>query len=187
MPDEEIHRSQSWFALAVKPRFDKAVARALELKGYETLLPLYRKRQHEGSARSKDSDLPLFPGYVCCRFDVISRTPVLTTPGVIQILGDGSVPTPLSEVEVTSLQTAIRAGFALQPFPYVQAGQRVRIDGGSLAGVEGIAMSFKQTLRLVLSITLLERSALLEVARDEVTLTACAGAMPYQLAEGGWQ
>ena len=131
--------SQQWFALAVKPRFDKAVARALEVKGYETLLPLYKKQ----GARSKVSELPLFPGYVCCRFDARTRLPILTTPGVIQVLGAGNMPIPLSEVEITSLQTAIKARIPVQPFPFVGAGQRVRINRGYLAGVEGIVISCK--------------------------------------------
>src|SRR5215831_5572589 len=50
-----------WFALVVKPRFDKAVARTLEAKGFETLVPLYTK-QHKHGPRTKDAELPLFPG-----------------------------------------------------------------------------------------------------------------------------
>ena len=96
-----------WFALVVKPRFDKAVARALEMKGYETLLPLYKKH-HKYGARSKSSELPLFPGYVCCRFDVHSRLPVLTTPGVIQVLGAGNMPIPVSDGEINSLEDGDR-------------------------------------------------------------------------------
>src|SRR5260370_22941564 len=88
--------SHGWFALAVKPRFDKAVARALEAKGYETLLPLYEKP----GARSKVSELPLFPGYVCCRFYAQTRLPILTTPGLIQVLRTANTPGPLSDVEV---------------------------------------------------------------------------------------
>src|SRR3977135_2594656 len=75
-PQESTDRANSpsetgtpqWFALGVKPRFDKAVARMLESKGFETLLPLYKKR-HRYAARCKGSDLPLFTGYVFCRFN----------------------------------------------------------------------------------------------------------------------
>lgn len=157
-----------WFALAVKPRFDKAVAQALESKGYETLLPLYKKH-HTYGARSKHSELPLFPGYLCCRFDVQSRLPILTTPGVIQVIGAGSTPIALSDVEINSLQTAIKAQLSVQPVPFVYEGQRVRITAGALAGVEGIVISSTQRLRLVLSITLLQRSVLLEIDRDQVS------------------
>ena len=87
-----------WFALAVKPRFDKAVARTLETKGFETFLPLYKKRHNYGT-RCREFDLPLFPGYVFCRFNALMRLPIVTTPGVTHILGVGNRPAPLSETE----------------------------------------------------------------------------------------
>lgn len=156
-----------WYALVVKPRFDKAVARTLEAKGFETLVPTYRK-YHTYGARSKVTELPLFPGYVCCRFDVHSSLPILSTPGVIRVIGNRSIPTPLSEVEINSLQAAINAHLPVQPFPFMNAGQRVRITSGVLAGIEGIVLGPKPRLRLVLSITLLQRSVLLEIDQDQV-------------------
>jgi transcription antitermination factor NusG len=158
-----------WFAIAVKPRFDKSVAKALEGKGFETLVPLYKK-QHRYAGRSKESELPLFPGYVFSRFHVRVRLPILTTPGVTQILGNGNRPIPLSETEIASLKTAIEARVLLQPFPFLQVGQRVRIDEGALAGVVGIVIRLKQPLRLVLSVTLLQRSVLLEIDGHQVNL-----------------
>jgi transcription antitermination factor NusG len=154
-----------WYALAVKPRHDKAVSRILESKGYETFLPLYKKR-HKYATRTKESELPLFPGYVFCRFYVQARLPILMTPGVLQVLGSGKIPIPVDEGEIDSLQTAIRAQVPIEPFPFLKTGQRARITEGSLAGVEGIVMSQTKPLRLVLSITLLQRSVLLEIDRD---------------------
>ena len=156
-----------WFAVAVKPRFDKAVARTLESKGFETLLPLY-KTQHRYAGRSKVSDLPLFPGYVFCRFNVLTRLPILTTPGVTQILGTGNNPLALSEEEIVSLRVAIQADIPLQPFPFLQTGQRVRIEEGALRGVVGLVVKIKDCMRLILSITLLQRSVLLEIDRSHV-------------------
>ncbi|HWB85982.1 MAG TPA: transcription termination/antitermination NusG family protein [Bryobacteraceae bacterium] len=157
-----------WFALVVKPRFDKAVARALAVKGYETLLPVYKK-YHKYGERSRHFELPLFPGYVCCRFDVRTMLPILTTPGVIRVLGARNMPTPLSDAEIHSLQRAIEAQLPVEPFPYVDTGQKVRITSGVLAGVEGIVLKSKPSLRLVLSITLLQRSILLEIGRSQVS------------------
>jgi transcription termination/antitermination protein NusG len=157
-----------WFALAVRPRVEEAVSKTLRAKGYDTFLPTYRK-QYLSGARSWDSVLPLFPGYVCCRFDIQNRLPVLTTPGVIQVLGSGSAPVALSDVEVSSLQAAVRANCPVQPFPYVRTGKRVRIEKGLLAGTEGIVLSFKPALRLILSITLLQKSALLEVEQGQIS------------------
>ena len=167
MPDEMM-RTPQWFALAVKPRLEEPVAKTLRTSGYDTFLPLYR-RQHSQGTRAWDYEVPLFPGYVCCRFDIRFRMPILTTPGVIQVLGAGNTPVPLSDIEVASLQAAVQANYPVQPFPYVHSGKRVRIEEGVLAGTEGIVLSFKPTLRLILSITLLQRSVLLEVEHGHVS------------------
>jgi transcription antitermination factor NusG len=161
-----------WFALAVKPRFDKAVAKTLEAKGFPTFLPLYTK-QHKYATRSKEFELPLFPGYIFCRFCAPNRLSILTTPGVTQILGFGNQPNPVDEMEIFSLQTAIRAHLRMEPFPFLQVGQKVRVHEGALAGIEGIVVSFKQCLRLVVSISLLQRSVLLEIDRDQVEVFLC--------------
>jgi transcription antitermination factor NusG len=154
--------AEQWYALVVKPRHDKVVSKTLEHKGYQTLVPLYKKR-HRCATRFKESELPLFPGYVFCRFNAMTRLPILTTPGVIQVLGAGRVPIPVDEGEITALQTALSLQVQVSPYPFLQAGQRVRIRDGSLAGVEGIVMNFKPYLRIVLSVTLLRRSVMLEI------------------------
>ena len=183
MYDDTTDRSAFWFALAVKPRFDRAVVRTLESQGYETFLPQYRRRPHHGMP-SQDPELALFPGYVLCRFEARSRSSVLLTPGVTRILGDGQTLAPLANDEVASLQTAIRAGLSLEPFPFVRTGERLRIERGALAGIEGIVMRSRAKLRLVLSITALQKSALLEVACDEFALADLPVAKPFDLAKG---
>jgi transcriptional antiterminator NusG len=162
-----------WFAVAVKPRYDKAVARMLEAKGVETFVPVYKKR-HRYATRFREFELPLFPGYVFCRFNALDRLPILITPGVMQILGTGNTPLPLSETEIASLQTAMRAELPVEPLAFLPVGQKVRISRGILSGVEGIVISDKQCVRLVLSVTLLQRSVLLEIDRDQVSAEAIA-------------
>lgn len=156
-----------WFAIAVKSRSDKAVARVLETKGFETFVPLYKK-QHRYRGRLESSELPVFPGYVFCRFNPARRLPILTTPGVTSILGTGNRPSALLETEIASLQTAFKAQIPLLPFPFIQVGNRVRIEAGVLSGVVGIVVRIGQATRLVLSVTLLHRSVLLEVDRSDI-------------------
>jgi transcription antitermination factor NusG len=67
------------------------------------------------------------------------------------------------------LQIAIKAQFSIQPFPFLRVGQKVRIRRGALAGVEGIIIRVKDSVRLVLSIALLQRSVVLEIDRDQVS------------------
>src|SRR5579859_2892809 len=75
-----------WFALQVRMRHEALVTAHLNGKGYEWFLPLYKSRKR-WSDRVKETELPLFPGYLFCRFDPQNRLPILKTPGVTQIVG----------------------------------------------------------------------------------------------------
>jgi transcription antitermination factor NusG len=162
-------RQEQWFALGVTARHEKAISRLLHQKGYETFLPVYTNR-HQYGKRSREFELPLFPGYVFCRFDLNTRLPILTTPGVIQVIGAGRVPLPIDQQEISALQTAVKANARLVPWPFWETGQKGRIMFGPLSGVEGIVMNVKDPSRLVLSVSLLQRSVLLEIDADCVSL-----------------
>lgn len=155
---------QQWFALRVKPRHEKATAWALHNKGYEEFLPQYRSRRR-WSDRIKELDIPLFPGYVFCRFDPEDRLPVLTTPGVVSVIGMGKTPTPVEASEIVALQVVVQSGLQAQPWPFLEVGQAVRIELGPLAGLEGILTDFKNRQRLAVSVTLLQRSVAVEIER----------------------
>jgi transcription antitermination factor NusG len=151
-----------WYALRVRPRFEKMVASVLLLKGYEGFLPLYIRRSR-WSDRIKNVELPLFPGYMFCRFDVNKRLPILVTPGVIQVVGIGKSPHPVDDDEIAALQSIVISGLQAEPRSYLNIGQRVRIELGPLAGVEGILTSTKGSSRLVVSVSLLQRSVSVEI------------------------
>jgi transcription antitermination factor NusG len=144
----------------VKPRHEKKVAHVLETKGYETFVPLHRQR-HRPVARV--SELPLFPGYVFSRFDLLKRLPIIMTPGVNRILGVGLQPTPLDPSEITSLRTTLDKSLSAAAVPFLQTGKKVRICDGHLQGVEGIVVLVRGRTRIVLNISLLQRSVLAEV------------------------
>src|ERR1700683_5171958 len=116
-----------WYAIRVRSKFERTVPAALSGKGYDEYLPLYRSRR-TWSDRSKDLDLPLFPGYVFCRFDEQVRLPILVTAGVISIVGIGKIPIAISEREVDAIQTMIRSGLHLQSWPQLAVGSRVVIE-----------------------------------------------------------
>lgn len=163
-----INGLESWFALLTRPRHEKVVAEALNGKGLETFLPLAQRR-HQYARRSRQFDVPLFPGYLFCRFHLSRRLPVITTPGVVQIVGAGTSPTPVSDGEITSLQIARREGIPAHSHPFLREGERVAITEGPLAGMKGIVVTEKGALRIVVSIDLLQRSVLLEIAADRIS------------------
>jgi transcription antitermination factor NusG len=151
-----------WFALQVRTRHEGCVADYLDGKGYESFLPLYKCRKR-WSDRIKEVETPLFPGYLFCRFDPEERLPILKTPGVIQIVGYNHSSTPVDETEISAIQTLVATGIPNRPWPFLHAGDTVRIQSGPLRGLQGVLVSFKGNCRLVLSLTLLQRSVAVEI------------------------
>jgi transcription antitermination factor NusG len=157
-----------WFALQVRSRYEGVAAAHLSGKGYECFLPKHKSRRR-WSDRFKEVESPLFPGYVFCRLDPHDRLPIRITPGVILIVGQGKTPEPIDESEIAAIQSAVKSGLPSQPCPFLQIGQRVRIDNGPLWGLEGVLLDFKGHHRLVLSVTLLHRSIAVQVEGAWVT------------------
>jgi transcriptional antiterminator NusG len=120
----------------------------------------------------------LFPGYLFCRFNPQDRLPILKTPGVIQVVGFNNGPAAVDEAEIRSIQTLATAGVPHQPWPFLAAGDRVRIESGPLLGLEGILIDVKRSHRLVLSVTLLQRSVAVEI--DSALITAISPTRPRQ-------
>ena len=160
--------SQRWFALQVRTRWESSTAVLLSGKGYETLLPTY-KTKRRWSKGLKEIVAPLFPGYVFCQFDVRKRLPVLVTPGVLSVVSCGRIPLPVDDGEISAIQQVMSSGLHAEPWPYLELGQRIRIESDALQGLEGILINFKGNHRIVVSVSLLRRSVALEIDRSCVT------------------
>ena len=158
-----------WFALQVRMRHEALVTAHLDGKGYEWFLPLYKSRKR-WSDRVKETELPLFPGYLFCRFDPQNRLPILKTPGVTQIVGYNHTPVAVDESEIEAIRALVASGVPNFPCAYVELGSRVKIESGALRGMEGILTELKGKRRLVLSVTLLQRSVAVEIDSDAVSV-----------------
>ncbi|MBZ5618118.1 MAG: UpxY family transcription antiterminator [Acidobacteriia bacterium] len=156
----------AWFGIRVKSRSEARAADELSMRGFEAFLPA-RRIKRRWSDRTKAVDEPLFPGYLFCRFRRPDRLRILNSPGVAYIVGFGDTPIPISDTEIGAIKTMIASKVMLTPWPYLQAGQRVWIDRGPLAGLEGLIVEAKRgNPRLVVSVNLLQRSVAAEIERD---------------------
>jgi transcription antitermination factor NusG len=156
-----------WYGIRTRTNYEKLAATVLESKGYQQFLPVYRFRRR-WSDRVVESEKALFPGYVFCRFDANNRLPIMTTPGVMSVIGFGNEPAPLNESEIEAVHAVMNSGLAAKPCPFLREGQRVRFRRGSLEGVEGILVKKESEWRLVVSIEMLQRSVAVEVDREAV-------------------
>jgi len=158
-----IDNTVNWFAVRVKSNRERVTSLGLAGKGYEVFLPEYVREASSGSARAN----PLFPGYLFCRFDVSRRLPVLTVPGVVHIVGVGRNPLPVSEDEIGSLRVVVSASLSIKADEVYTVGAKIQIDRGPLVGVSGVIVG-SQRKKLIVSITLLQRSVSVELPPDWV-------------------
>ncbi len=152
----------AWYAVSVRSNFERIVAHSLSAKGYEIFFPSYVATRR-WSDRTRSLERPLFPGYLFCRMQLDRRVPLLNTGGVAAILGVGRCPLPLSDSEIQAIQRIVESGLPAEPCPFLQAGQRVRIRCGPLAGIEGIVAGARNRTRLVVSVEMLRRSVTVEI------------------------
>jgi len=157
-----------WFALHVRTRREHIVCTHLQARRYEYFLPLY-KCKRTWSDRVKELVMPLFPGYVFCRLDPQDRLPVMIIPGVFEIVGNSTRPLVVDEAEIAAIQSVVKSGLPYEPWPFLQVGTRVRVEHGALQGIQGILTGHKSRYRVVVSVTLLQRSVALEVNREWIS------------------
>jgi len=165
---QEVNTREQWYALQLRTRFEKVVALHLRGKGYEEYLPTYRSRRH-WSDRIKEIELPLFPGYIFCKFDVTDRFPVMVIPGVRSVVSFGGAPMPVPEQEITAVQRVVDSGMPYGPWPGIGVGQAVQVKYGPLRGLEGMVVQVKKNYHLIISVTMLQRCVSVEIDRDCVT------------------
>lgn len=167
-PDELLGQQlDGWYALHVRAKAEKAVAKGIREKGYEDFLPLYR-RARRWSDRIARVDEPLFPGYVFCRAESIQRPLIVTTPGIIRIVSFGDKPAIIPNREIDAVSRALACSIGAEPWPFLCRGRRARIQSGPLVGIEGIVVRTNGPYRLVLSVEALCRSMAIEVQADNV-------------------
>jgi transcription antitermination factor NusG len=160
--NKENDNESGWFALRTRHQHENKVAMALECKGIEVFLPTYKcaKRWND---RMKVLCAPLFPGYVFATNFDDRRLDVLNTPGVAAIVSVAGVPAEIPEGEIEAIRRTIKSQSNIEPHEYLRSGDAVRVTYGPLAGLEGILVRKRNSLRFVVCIELLGRAAAVEI------------------------
>jgi len=163
----------NWYAIHTMPRHEKWIAQQLQEKRVFTFLPLLQQI-HQWSDRRSKVEVPMFSCYAFVRMvqTVEERLKVLRTPGVLGFVGSERQGTPIPDEEIENLRTAIKGKIPCVVHPFVSAGMRVRIRGGSLDGVEGILMRQGGEQSVVVSVELLRRSVSIRVEGYDIELVS---------------
>jgi transcription termination/antitermination protein NusG len=154
----------SWYAVWTRSRQEKVAAAALRSADIPTFLPLVTE-VHRWSDRNKAVTVPMFPSYLFVQIpassDLHART--LRTPGVVGFVGNHSGPLAIPQQEIDSVRSVLSQRVDCSPYPFLRTGERVRIVGGALDGVEGTLVGRGPEAKLVISIELIQRSLAVSV------------------------
>ena len=167
-----------WYAVYTCAQHEKRVAAELAARTVEHFLPLYSSVRRWKDRRVQ-LELPLFPGYVFVRLALCDRLRVVQIPSVVRLVGFGGLPTALPDTEMEIMRSGLSERLRSEPHPFLTIGRRVRITAGPFAGLEGVLKRKKSSLRVVVSLELIQRSVAVDVEAGDVQGVASAkGAAP---------
>jgi len=152
----------AWVAIQVQCRMEQQVCVGLQERSYETFLPLVaRYHRHKGESILQES--PLFAGYLFCRWSNTKRHLIVQVPGVRRIVGAGNTPLPVDDTELAAIRTIVNSKLLSRPWRFLHEGNRVRISGGPLRGMEAILVALAGDRYAVVNITLMRRAVAVKI------------------------
>jgi transcription termination/antitermination protein NusG len=151
--------AKRWYAVRTMSRHEKQVASEFDRKGMTAFLPLTTERRL-WSDREKEVSIPLFPGYVFVQIAPSSnqRLEVLRSSGVVSFVPQSGAPVEVPADQIDGVRAMLSLKEECETRPYMESGQRVRVKGGSLNGVEGILITQNKNSMLVVSIDAIGKS-----------------------------
>ena len=155
---------KKWIALYTRPRHEKIVEQELVKKGFETYLPMLRKRR-KWSDRKKWVEFPMFRSYVFSRITFKQVLPVLETIGVVKIIKFGDEPAVIKDENVENIKLMIEGGYNPQATDYFLRGDQVEVHDGPLKGMAGEVVRLDDHDRLVIRIDAIQHSISVKIER----------------------
>jgi transcription termination/antitermination protein NusG len=151
--------STSWYAVQTRSRHEKFVSHQMSNRSIAHYLPVVTE-VHRWSDRRKKVEVPLFSGYVFVNVPPTNedRVRVLRTDGVVRFVGHSPQGTPIPEAEIGAVRRLVEQNVTWAVHPFLQVGQRIRIRGGALDGLEGIFQAQNGEGMLIVSVNAIQRS-----------------------------
>jgi transcription antitermination factor NusG len=156
-----------WYAVRTRSRHEQVVRDDLAARGVEPFLPLW-VRWSRWKDRRKQIATPLFPGYCFARFASTEKLRVLTTRGVVEVLGSNGTIEPVAPAELEAIRTLVNGPLRYDPCPFLDEGMAVEVVRGPLMGVRGRLVRKERSARLVLQVDLIRQGVWLEIDAADV-------------------
>jgi transcription antitermination factor NusG len=165
--DHRLWYEARWYALKTRSRHEKRVRDQLVQRDIDTFLPVC-DTWRQWKDRKKKVELPLFPGYCFARFPLVEKLRVLNVLGVADLVSINGMPEPIREDELGAIQRLVATKLQFDPHPFLEEGMDVEVVRGPLTGVRGKLLRKDRVTRLVLAVTLVRQSAVVEIHPADV-------------------
>jgi transcription antitermination factor NusG len=158
-----------WYAIHTRSQHEKSVSTQLQYQGITTFLPLVSELRR-WSDRRKLVQLPLFPCYTFVHMPFVPElwAKVVRVSGVLGFVGVHGHGIPIPEKQMESIRTLLGIGAPYTLCPFLKIGQRVRVRGGVLDGIEGFLVSRNGDSTLVISVEPIHRSLAVQIGDYQV-------------------
>jgi len=155
-----------WHVLHVLSNHEKRVAQHLIVRSVEHYLPLYTERV-KWTDRTVVAERPLFSGYVFVRSFAQNRFAIISTPGVLRLLGDEKRDL-VSCAELDKIREGLSSGLLLRPHPSVSVGTKVRVRDGIFQGAQGVVTELRRQCKVIISLSAVRQCFSLEAELDDL-------------------
>jgi len=159
----------AWYAVQTSYRCEQRAALGLTAKGFRTYLPLLRE-VHMWKDRRKVIDVPAFGGYLFVHYEpsLRNRVQVLETSGIVRLLGGNHAPCPVPDQEIEDVRRTLGSGLPCDRCDALTPGALVKVKQGPLAGVQGRLARIKNSLRLVITMSVFSKAISAELGVEDV-------------------
>jgi transcription antitermination factor NusG len=149
----------AWYPLQTRYQCEKKVDAALRDEGFESFAPM-QVEVRRWSDRTKLVESPLFPGYTFVRMEAEPELliRVLRLPGMVRFVTTGRELVAVPNEEIETVRALIQSNISCEPGPFPAVGEKVRIRGGCLEGVEGVLTAQTGRGEIVIAVGAIQRS-----------------------------
>ena len=161
-------QNKKWFAVYTRNKHEKVVDTQLSKLGIETFLPI-REQLSQWKDRKKIIETPLFPGYLFTCIDLKQDyLKVLSTKGVVTLLGINGIPQSIPDDEVQSLKYVMKSNYKYDPYKKKKKGVKVIVVRGPLEGTVGDIVKKSGKFKLKVSVELIKSSIIMDIDASDV-------------------
>lgn len=161
-------KNKKWYLLYTKPRYEKKVNKDLQLRGFETYLPLNRTLK-QWSDRKKWVEEPLFKSYLFIKVSISYYYDILNTEGIVKFVNFEKTPVVVNEKEISLIKQILGSEIAIEVMneDFV-VGANIEIISGPMHGVKGFIIENRSNSQVLVSLQSIKQNILLNIPVNKI-------------------